>query len=742
LTVAPAKNSNSVRLEIEGMHCSSCVGHVEEALKSVDGVDGAVVSLADATAQVSGKSFDEGELVQAVRSAGYTASPLASEQSLAQEREDLERRTAARSLRWRSRVIVGFVIWIPLAIVHWFGGAFGIPMDAHLVHWCIAGVATIPFLYVGWAFFKSAWEALLVRTANMDTLVSIGAISAYVFSVAELIRETVGGHESTLYFVEASGLLAFISLGHWLEARTTAAAGGALRALLELQPDEVVRLSSPTDSSGQTVTSSSIRPGDLIQVRPGDRVAVDGEIVEGHSAMDESAVTGEPLPVDRSPGEQVIAGTVSTNGLLVVRTTTDGNTTTISRIAEIVRNAQASKTKIQKLADRIAGIFVPIVLVIAAITFGSWWIFGSEDAFVHAVVNMVTVLVIACPCALGLATPTAVMAGSGAASAQGILVRSAEAMERTAVIGGVCFDKTGTLTVGRPTVESADDETIRLAAALSMGSTHPLSVAIVKEASDRGLEVPGATDITEKPGRGLTARVGAANLELQSASVALAEGTIQEEIVAPGRTCSVLLEDGDFRGTITFTDKVRDDAAELIRELHARNIVSILVTGDRRSVAEELASEIGLDPDQIHAELSPEQKVEIITSLPMTVAMVGDGINDAGALAEAGARGGVGIAIGTGTNIAIESADVVIPADRLLAVIETIRISRSTRHVIRQNLALSFLYNTCAIPIAAIGLLGSIGPLVAGIAMGLSSFSVVANSLRLRLQLNARRKVS
>ena len=740
MTGSSSDTVDSVRLEIEGMHCSSCVGHVEDALKSVDGVDGAVVSLADATAQVSGRAIDEVSLVQAVKSAGYAASPLASERSLAEERGDLERRTAVRAIRWRLRVIVGFVVWIPLAIVHWFGGAFGLPMDTSLVHWCIAGVSTVAFLYVGSAFFTSAWQALLVRTANMDTLVSIGAISAYVFSLAELIRETVGVHQGTLYFVEASGLLAFISLGHWIEARTTAAAGGALRSLLELQPDEVVRLSSATDSTGETVTSASIRPGDLIQVKPGNRVAVDGEILEGRSAMDESAVTGEPLPVDRSPGDQVTAGTVSTNGLLVVRTTTDGNTTTISRIAEIVRSAQASKTKIQKLADRIAGIFVPIVLVIAAVTFGSWWIFGNEDALVHAVVNMVTVLVIACPCALGLATPTAVMAGSGAASSKGILVRSAEAMERTAVIGRVCFDKTGTLTVGRPTVESGEDEVIRRAAALSIGSAHPLSEAIVTAASDRGLEVPSASDITEIPGRGLTARIGNAKIELQSASAAIAEGTIGQDMVAPGRTCSVLLEDGAFIGTITFTDKVRDDAAELIKELHARNIVAMLLTGDRRSVAEELASRIGLSQEEIHADLLPEQKVQVITSSPVTVAMVGDGINDAGALAEAGARGGVGIAIGTGTNIAIESADVVIPADRLLSVIDTIRISRATRRTIRQNLALSFLYNTCAIPVAAIGLLGSIGPLIAGIAMGLSSVSVVANSLRLRLQLNSPRR--
>lgn len=720
------------------MHCSSCVAHVEEALRSVPGVEGAVVSLADSTAQVTGESIDDSKLTEAVRSAGYSASTIAAQRSLAEERDELERRTAARALRWKLRVIIGFLVWIPLAIAHWFGTAIGLPEHSLVVQWCIAGVSTVAFVYVGWAFFSSAWGALLARTANMDTLVSMGSIAAYVFSLVELIRASTGTHHATLYFTEVAGLLAFISLGHWIEARTTAAAGGALRALLRLQPDEVIRLAAPEDKDGELVPSGSIQVGDLIRVRPGDRVAVDGEIVTGTSAMDESAVTGEPLPVERSSGDPVVAGTVSTNGLLVVRTTTDGNSTTISRIAEIVRTAQASKTKLQKLADRIAGIFVPIVLVIAVITFACWWILGGNDALEPAIINMVTVLIISCPCALGLATPTAVMAGSGAASSLGILVRSAEAMERLAVIGAVYFDKTGTLTVGHPVVEGGDDDTIRRAAALASGSTHPLSEAIVTEATRRGLDVPEATGLEEVPGTGLNGTVQGKKLRLISASIAHGEGLVRDDQLKSEGTSSVLLEGDRLVGVVDFIDEVRPDARDLVTELRRLGIKSVLVTGDRSSVAAGLATSIGIDADAVHAECSPVRKVEVVTSSDVPVAMVGDGINDAAALAEAGARGGVGIAIGTGSNIAIESADIVMPADRLASVLDSIRISRATRRAIRQNLALSFLYNSCAIPIAALGLLGPIGPLVAGIAMGLSSVSVVANSLRLRLQLSSR----
>ncbi|MEE2680883.1 MAG: cation-translocating P-type ATPase [Planctomycetota bacterium] len=737
MAVSPRPTEDpSVRLEVDGMHCSSCVGHVERALKSVSGVEDAMVSLTDSTAQVSGSGLDPDQLARAVRDAGFGATPLAAERSLADERDDLDRRVRLRVNRWKARTIVGIGLWIPLAGIHWFGPS------SHgnlLLQWVLAGIATVSFLYVGWAFFTSAWEAFRARTSNMDTLVSIGVVSAYVYSLVVLILETLGVHASAVtYFMDAAGLLAFISLGHFLEARTTAQAGGALRALLDLQPDHVELLDTADAATSRSIPTSEVVPGQLLRVRPGDRVPVDGEITFGSTALDESSITGEPLPVERTVGDQVIAGTICTNGMIVVQATVDGNATSLSRSVEIVREAQASKTRIQKFVDTVASVFVPIVLAVAIVTFVLWLTLASDAALQHAIVNAVTVLVIACPCALGLATPTAVMAGSGAASHRGILVRSADALERAAVVSGICFDKTGTLTEGRPEVEGGDDEVLMHAAALAVGSNHPLSIAIVSALQKRDLGTLTAESIEEQPGIGLAGRIDGQPWHLVSASVALDRGWIRPDRLPSDSTCSILVRGEQAQGVLSFTDPVRPDASQLVDRLSGLGLQSFLLTGDREGIARTVATEVGLPPDSVHAQLTPEGKVDFIRSSAARLAMVGDGINDAGALAEAGARGGVGAAIGSGTNVAIESADIVIPGDRLSRVIDALTIARATRRAIRQNLVLSLAYNTCAIPIAAVGLLGLHGPLVAGIAMGLSSVSVVSNSLRLRHGLQRR----
>ena len=422
---------------------------------------------------------------------------------------------------------------------------------------------------------------------------------------------------------------------------------------------------------------------------------------------------------------------MSTNGRLVVRTSTDGDATTISRIAEIVRQAQATKTRLQQMADRIAGVFTPVVLVVAVFTFFAWWSFGADDGLIRGIINGVTVLVIACPCALGLATPTAVMVGSGAASERGILVRSAAAMERAAVVGTAYLDKTGTLTRGRPRVDDARDDVLAAAAAIASGSGHPLSIAVVEAASARGLDVPRATDLKERPGRGVSGVVDGAHLELISSMAATADGIPGVEEAPAGSSSSVLVRDGAVIGQLGFSDELRPDAADLVAGLEGIGVRVGILTGDRSSVGLAVAESVGIRPELVHAELTPEGKVDLVEGADGPVAMIGDGINDAGAL---GRRrgGGVGIAVGTGTNIAIESADIVIPSDRLPSIVEAIRIARATRRTIRQNLFLSFLYNGCAIPVAALGLLGAHGPLVAGIAMGMSSVSVVANSVRMR----------
>ena len=726
----PTGNEATVRLSIDGMHCSSCVGHVEKALQSVAGVVDASVSLADSSARVSADGVSLDALVEAVVSAGFEAEPIATRRSLAQERAALDARITARLHRWRARMIVGLIVWLSVSDGMFTSG------EGLLPGWLKITLISVAFFYVGSAFFASAWSALRARSSNMDTLVSIGSLSAYFYSVVLLILHRNGiALEHPLYFMESIGLLAFISIGHYLEARTTAAAGGALRSLLELQPDEVLRVNPNDGEDGRRVGTSLIAPGDLIRVRPGDRIAVDGHIREGRAAIDESSLTGEPLPVERGVSEPVVAGSVDTDGVLVVEASTHGDETTLSRIIEIVLEAQSSKTRMQRLADRIASVFVPIVLVIALVTFIAWWTLGGENALVHAFVSSVTVLVIACPCALGLATPTAVMAGSGAASLRGILIRSSAALERAAVVGRVCFDKTGTLTQGRPAVKGCDDDVLRDAASLAEGSNHPLSRAVVDAARERGVPVVPARELTEVAGIGLQGLVGGRPSELSSASRAIERGLLKSSDVPDELTASVLIVDGEVRGVISFEDRIREEAASVIAALRQDGRKVSLLTGDRRGVAESVARSVGIDPEDVHAELTPEGKLAFVSASDVPLAMVGDGINDAAALAEAGVRGGVGIAIGAGTNVAIESADIVLPGERVGAVLEAIRIARATRRTIRQNLSLSFLYNTCAIPVAAFGLLGDSGPLVAGIAMGLSSVSVVANSLRLRLSL-------
>ena len=729
----PTGNEATLRLSIDGMHCSSCVGHVEKALQSVDGVVDASVSLADSSARVSADGVSPDALVEAVVSAGFEAEPIATRRSLAQERAALDARITARLHRWRARMIVGLIVWLSVSDGMFTSGGGLLP------GWLKVTLISLAFFYVGSAFFASAWSALRARSSNMDTLVSIGSLSAYFYSVVLLILHQNGiALEHPVYFMESIGLLAFISIGHYLEARTTAAAGGALRSLLELQPDDVLRVNSDDGADGRRVGTSLIAPGDLFRVRPGDRIAVDGHIKEGRAAIDESSLTGEPLSVERSVGDEVVAGSVDTDGVLVVEASTHGDETTLSRIIEIVLEAQSSKTRMQRLADRIASVFVPIVLMISALTFLGWWTFGGEDSLVHAIVYSVTVLVIACPCALGLATPTAVMAGSGAASLQGILIRSSAALERAAVVERVCFDKTGTLTEGRPVVKDCDDDLLREAASLAVGSNHPLSVAIVAGARERGLSFAAAHDLSEQAGVGLRGTIEGRAAELCSAASATSRGIVDPERIPEGLTASVLIVDDQVRGVIVFEDRIRDEAASVIAALRTDGRRISLLTGDRRGVAESVAASVGIDSKDVHAELTPEGKLQFIAESEQTIAMVGDGINDAAALSEASVRGGVGIAIGAGTNVAIESADIVLPGERVEAVLEALRIARSTRRAIRQNLSLSFFYNSCAIPVAALGLLGDSGPLIAGIAMGLSSVSVVANSLRLRVSLRSR----
>ncbi len=753
----PARRT--VSLSVEGMHCAGCVGTVESALRGAAGVDIATVDLTSGTARVEGRGIDPEQLARLVSAQGYAARTLAPERSLAEQRSELEEKQRRNVQAWRRRALWGLLLWLPLMVLH-------MPMDLRLVTyshefhlglmWFSAIVATVAQVVVGWGFYQSAWNAALKGSTNMDTLIALGSTVAWVFSAIVFAAELAGWETGQpMYWEAAAGLLALVSLGHWLEARSMISASSALRELLALQPERVRRLQRAEDSTGSEILTADVRPGDLLEFQPGDRIAVDGQVVSGASAVDESVVTGEPIPVEKWAGANVTAGSLSTTGRLVVAATTSGRETTLARIADMVLQAQSSKAAIARLADKVCAIFVPAVIAIALVTFGGWLFYGLLTAgnnwgtWAQALVTATSVLVISCPCALGLATPTAIMVGAGAASERGILVKSAAALERAARVSAVLLDKTGTLTAGRPEVSEVislqgdPDGLLHLAGQLAISSRHPLSQAVVTAARQKGSELSPADELREQAGRGLAGRIDGCEVELIALSQASQEGhTIPADWQQADATQSVVLSDGKILGVIRFEDQLRPDASAVISRLRQLGLRVRLLTGDREATGRKVAAAVGIDSADVFSEMRPEGKREQVRQLAgegTLVAMVGDGINDAAALAQAGAEGGVGIAIGTGTNIAIESADVVIPAHRLPALAETIELSRATLRTIKQNLFMSFIYNVLAIPAAAFGLLGAYGPMYAAAAMALSDVSVIGNSLWLKRTLNRSR---
>jgi Cu+-exporting ATPase len=746
---------SAVSLSVEGMHCAGCVGTVESALRGVAGVESAAVNLTSGTALVRGRGLNAEQLAQVVSAQGFAAKSLESQRSLAEQRSDLEEKQQRNVRAWRQRALLGLTLWLPLMLLH-------MPMDLRLVQyspsfhhalmWFSALLATIAQIFVGLGFYRSAWKAAQNGSTNMDTLIALGSTVAWGFSAIVFAAELIGRKTGQpMYWEAAAGLLALVSLGHWLEARSMVSASSALRHLLALQPDRVRRIRSLEDERGEEIATADVLPSDLLVFQPGDRIAVDGQVAAGASAVDESVVTGEPIPVEKWAGAAVTAGSLNTTGRLVVSATTNGRETTIARIAEMVQQAQSSKAAIARLADKVCAIFVPAVIAIAFLTFGGWLVYGlattgnTWSTWAQAFVTATSVLVISCPCALGLATPTAIMVGAGAASERGILVKSAAALERTARTEAVLLDKTGTLTVGKPEVSEVlalqrpSTEVLALAASLAAQSRHPLSQAVVAAARKQGLNLQAVENLHEQAGRGLRGEVAGQKVELVSFSQATREGiALPEKWQEADGTQSVVLLAGAAIGTIRFEDQLRPDAAEVIGQLKELGLRVLLATGDRKATGRKVAAAVGIDAAEMHSDMTPAGKQELVQRLAaggQPVAMVGDGINDAAALAEAGARGGVGIAIGTGTNIAIESADVVIPAQRLAAIPETIELSRATLRTIKQNLFLSFVYNVIAIPAAAFGLLGTYGPMYAAAAMALSDVSVIGNSLWLKAYL-------
>ena len=710
-----------IELKVNEMNCAACSSKVEKALNSVRGVESASVAFATGRATVSGSNLDGVALAKASTIAGYPASVVDEGIDPAQLATEIETRQKKHASEWKRRAIIGIAIWAPFEALHWSAGPLGIA--GPWMPWVMFIASTISMVLVGGGFFASAIGAAKRLQTNMDTLITIGASAAYFFSLYILVSEKFFGVDSQhpMYFMEAAALLAIISIGHWIEATSSAKAGSAIRELLKMQPD----IAEQIDTNGNTteISTGEVQEGMRLLVRPGSRIPVDGTVVEGLSEVDESIVTGEPLPVAKDVGDTLIAGSMNTTGQLILETSVDGRHTTISRIAQLVTNAQSSKAGMQKLADKVSGVFVPIVIVIAAITLIAWIIAGDTET---GIVSAVTILVISCPCALGLATPMAVMVAAGESSLRGILVKDAGSLELAGKTVTVIFDKTGTLTLGKPVVatveteqNSTEDDVLKFAASVEAPSEHPIAYAIVNEAAKRNLTVPTVQDFEATAGSGVRGQVDEKTVRVLRDNAA---------------TCKVEV-DGKTIGRISVTDEIRPEAKQTIEELRSYGIAVHMLSGDRTSTALAVASEVGIDKGNVHAEASPADKTEIVSSLQRPSMMVGDGINDAAALAASD----VGVAIASGTNVAMETASIIIPADNIEATAESVHIAKDTLTTIKQNLVFAFMYNVAAIPLAAFGVLGTHGPLIAAAAMGFSDITVIGNAIRLKHKLRKRR---
>lgn len=723
--------SRRLDLSITGMTCAACAARIEGALRRKPGIKDAAVNLAAETARVD---YDPAlirpsEIRKAVEEAGYGAAEAVREARAEGERE---REKQARVARDWKLFYLGTVLSLPLvlAMVADLAEAHG-PM-MFFMNPTIGFILTTPVIFItGARFYTGAYRALRHGGANMDVLVALGTGAAYILSVAHTFFT-----EGPVYYEAAAVVITLVLLGKNLEYRAKGRTSEAIRKLIALSPKTASVLRP--DGEAQ-IPVEEVEVGDILIVRPGERVPVDGEILEGFSAVDESMLTGESLPVDKKPGDRLTGATVNQYGMIKMRATRIGRDTALAQIIRMVEEAQGSKAPIQRLADVVSAYFVPAVLVVAAATFLLWYL-GSHD-FSRALVNATAVLVIACPCALGLATPTGIMVSTGRGAELGILIRGGEHLERLSRVRAVVLDKTGTITVGRPSLEEmvavepfGEAEVLRLAASAEQASEHPLGKAIATGASDRGITLTMPTESEAMPGRGITALVEGRRLAVGTLRFMEDLGvdtTPVEQTVARleerGQTAVVVAVDGAPAGVLGIADQVRAGSRDAVRQLRDGGIEVYMITGDNRRTAASIAAEVGIDPDHVLAEVLPERKareVEAIQGRGIVVAMVGDGINDAPALATAD----VGIAMSTGTDIAMEAADITIVGD-LSKLPEAIHLSRQTLRVIRQNLFWAFIYNTIGIPLAS---LGRLSPVYAGAAMAASSVSVVSNSLRLR----------
>ena len=736
-----ASTAPTYRLSIGGMSCAGCVAAVEEALRSVPGVGQAMVNFAEHTASVSGDVPVE-RLIQAVRDAGYEAAVLGGQEDEA-EKEAAEFAHYRRLLR---KAAVAAAVGLPLFLGGLFEWFPSLETGGGQAFWLAAGLATLFVLvYAGGHFFTGAWKSFRRHSANMDTLIALGTGAAWVYSMAvAVLPGLVPSLARHAYFEAAAIIISLINLGSALEMRARGKTSEAIKRLIGLQPRtaRVIR-----DGREQDVPIEEVGLDETLRARPGERIAVDGVVIEGRSAVDESMLTGEPMPVEKGPGDEVAAGTINKSGSFLYRATRIGKDTALARIIELVRQAQNSKPAIGRLADRISAVFVPTVLIIAVLTLLAWYDFGPEPRISYMIVAGMTVLIIACPCALGLATPISIMVGVGKAAEHGILIRNGEALQRAGKLTTVVLDKTGTVTAGRPAVTGLEpaegwDETalLRLAASLEQGSEHPLAEAVVAAARARDLALPPVEGFEAVPGRGVRGRVDGREVWfgnerfMNDHGAALADWAGRAAaLAAEAQTPMYLAVDGRIAGLMAVADPIKADSRAAIRRLHDIGLKVVMITGDNPVTAQAVARQVGVD--DVLAEVLPADKAARVAELQgrgEVVGMVGDGINDAPALA----RADVGFAIGTGTDVAIESADVTLMRGSLHGVADAIDISRATIRNIKQNLFGAFLYNSLGIPVAAGALYPFTGlllnPIIAGAAMALSSVTVVSNANRLR----------
>ncbi|MBU4317482.1 MAG: heavy metal translocating P-type ATPase [Proteobacteria bacterium] len=732
-------------LPITGMTCANCAATIERTLnKKVEGVIKASVNFASerATIDYLMEVVSIDDIVASIERAGYGA--IIPEEN--QETEDVEQSARQAEIKNQTKkFVVGVIFALPLFVLSMTRdfGLLGAWSHGAWVNWLFAALATPVQFYTGWDYYTGGFKSIRNKSANMDVLIALGSSVAYFYSLTVLLFPWAGDH---VYFETSAVIITLIKLGKLLEARTKGKTGNAIRKLIGLQPKTAFIIENGQEKE---MAISKVEKEMIVVVRPGERIPVDGIVIEGMSAVDESMLTGEPLPVDKKMNDPVVGGTINGEGLLKFRATRVGKETALAQIIRLVQEAQGSKAPIQALADRVASIFVPAVILIALTTFGIWW--GITGEFVPSMIRLVAVLVIACPCALGLATPTAIMAGTGKGAENGILFKRADALENATKLDTIVLDKTGTITEGKPALTDlvvldgshlSKESLLKLAASVEQGSEHPLGKAIVKEAKSQKIMLSTPENFQSHSGFGVEAKISGQKVRVgkpkwfEDAALTSANDHIQR-LEAEGKTVMVVESNTQMVGLLALADQVKADSKEAIENLHHQGLKVVMLTGDNARAARTISDQVGID--EFYAEVRPEEKsskVKQIMDQGRMTGMVGDGINDAPALAQAD----VGMAIGTGTDVAIEAADVILSSGSLKGIPRSIDVSRKTVRTIHQNLFLAFAYNIVLIPVAA-GVLApfeslpmilrQLHPMLAALAMAMSSISVVSNSLKL-----------